>query len=341
MNQLTLITWFSLALLVGATNQQESAGQDGLSPIRFPELKGKYQLKIVELESPELAMDPTEQLDELRKLQLEWVAKADRIRGKAWGNLIDAGDKLGTLSLIDFSRDFSERKSRQIHRYPKFNLIDQERFRSDAAEDFDTVIAKLSTPDILVTGLGYRRRGIERVSVVLPKPEAPVGFDFLGIAVPLAYSIESIHADFRTLHKNERTILSVRTSGELMEVKVTFVNAMEKNCRRWIFDLSKGGVCLHFEDLLVQSGATVVTNEFEKVDDQYLPTRSRKARFNRETKNWESLVEYRFFELETGAKWKSNEFTIENLPIKDNIPINDQRTGKRQLRALRNSNKEN
>ncbi len=301
---------------------------------RLSPLSDQHELKVKKFDPPLLlAVDPEAQLNELRVIQNKQWEQIASIRGRTWSHLIDVGSKTDTVSLTEFLFEKGP-KTRKLRWYPRKADRGRESHMPDT-ENMDLVFVYLSTPENMVLGTGYSRKGIDEIEIQLPdvKSERTNEFDFQHIFFPSVNSVDELHASIKELRATGRFHIAVSRNETLMEVKLWGSGGEEKYCRRWIFDLSKNGVAIYYEDLLSpSSGASNIETTYAKIDDFWLPASLTEQRFR--INEWQSLKEEKYFDLSVNGKIEEREFQIKSLPVGEKVPVVDVRTGRGQMRLF-------
>ena len=332
MNLKVIVTFATVIwCFVGA----HGVGQVIESGVRLLPLPGQYEYKVKKFDPPLLLLtDHENQLNELKLVQNRQWERIDSIRGKSWGHLIHFGSKRDTVSLSEFLFATGP-KTRKLRWYPMKIDRGREFFRPDTLT-MDLVNVRLSTPENMVCGTGYSRTGIDEIEIQLPDlmNKKTSESDFHQIFFPTANSPNEFHASIIELRESGRFQMAISKNETLMEVKTWASTGQEKYCRRWLFDLSKNGVGIYYEDLLSpSSGATIVETTYSKKENFWLPATLTEQKFKLD--EWQELTKETYFDLVVNGEFNDREFQIQSLPVGGEVPVVDVRTGRGQIRMFR------
>ena len=314
---------------------QTCCGQKHCSPLPLTKIEGQFEQESPQLEGA-VSCDPLEELKSLQNLQQSWIESIPRVRGAAWGNQIGTRGEFGTLYLTEFSVDFENQKQKQVHWNPKFDLVGADKtFEAKRKDDLATVLVFIVTDQMFIQGLGYRRQGIDTLKIDLPTSSgtSSMGFDVFGTVWPTMKTLAKFQESMRSMIGNKKQLEFVgRKTKKLLEFRAYPTNGNEDFCRRWIFDIEKGGVCTFYEDKIVPRSATEITTQYREAEGIFVPQKSRKTIFHRDNKTIDRIAETSFFEFSIVEEWDEDEFSLASLPIDPKLKIKDVRKGRNQMR---------
>ena len=295
----------------------------------FPENYEPQFAKLTQL--AQVVESPENELQNLIRLQAETLEKIPLITTKAWFRLQKKTERKSTLILADCAFSRSPFCTKLAHWYPKIGL-ELENIKPDFS-NFDCLIAHIYTPEMYVSSSGFWRKGLREVTIKNSVKRRD-GLDLH----KLLFQYEESPLEFREWlvanAKAKRYVYDVRRNKNLVELAFWPSTGSRSRSRRWVFDLDRGGLVVRYEDVLVTSITTLVDCDLHQIDGVWIPKAIAIERCDQKRKAIEFRQHFEFIDTLIVADGDIDRsiFSVFSLPVaNENVPIKDQRTGRKQL----------